>query len=58
MVVGDAPGANEDETGRPFVGAAGQLLTKILGAINLASEAQQPDTSRRIGASHVRFAGA
>jgi uracil-DNA glycosylase len=35
VVVGEAPGATEDETGRPFVGQAGQLLTKILGAINL-----------------------
>lgn len=35
MCVGEGPGANEDETGRPFVGAAGQLLTKILAAINL-----------------------
>ena len=38
MVVGEAPGASEDETGRPFVGAAGQLLTKILGAIKLERE--------------------
>lgn len=33
--VGEAPGANEDVEGRPFVGEAGQLLTKILGAIQL-----------------------
>ena len=38
VVVGEAPGATEDETGRPFVGAAGQLLTKILAAINLPRE--------------------
>jgi DNA polymerase len=38
MLVGEAPGATEDETGRPFVGAAGQLLTKILAAIELARE--------------------
>lgn len=38
VVVGEAPGQTEDETGRPFVGAAGQLLTKILAAINLARE--------------------
>ncbi len=30
MVVGEGPGAEEDRTGRPFVGAAGQLLDKIL----------------------------
>jgi len=38
MCVGEAPGATEDETGRPFVGAAGQLLTKILAAIDLKRE--------------------
>jgi uracil-DNA glycosylase len=38
MCVGEAPGATEDETGRPFVGAAGQLLTKILAAIDLRRE--------------------
>jgi DNA polymerase len=35
MVVGEAPGATEDEQGLPFVGAAGQLLTKILAAVDL-----------------------
>ena len=38
VCVGEAPGANEDATGRPFVGQAGQLLTKILAAINLQRE--------------------
>lgn len=38
MCVGEAPGASEDETGRPFVGAAGALLTKILAAIDLERE--------------------
>lgn len=38
MCVGEAPGATEDETGRPFVGAAGQLLTKILAAVDLTRE--------------------
>jgi uracil-DNA glycosylase family 4 len=38
MIVGEAPGANEDQQGVPFVGQAGQLLTKIIGAINLARE--------------------
>jgi DNA polymerase len=38
VCVGEAPGENEDKTGRPFVGAAGQLLTKILAAINLSRE--------------------
>jgi len=32
MLVGEAPGASEDEAGRPFVGAAGRLLTAVLEA--------------------------
>jgi DNA polymerase len=35
MFVGEAPGADEDEQGIPFIGRAGQLLTKIIEAINL-----------------------
>jgi DNA polymerase len=35
MFVGEAPGAEEDEQGMPFVGKAGQLLTKIIEAIDL-----------------------
>ena len=38
MFVGEAPGADEDVQGVPFVGRAGQLLTKIIEAIDLARE--------------------
>lgn len=38
MVVGEGPGAVEDETGRPFVGRAGELLTEILAAIEWPRE--------------------
>lgn len=38
MFVGEAPGADEDATGRPFVGRAGQLLTKMIEAIGLKRE--------------------
>jgi DNA polymerase len=38
VCVGEAPGAKEDATGRPFIGQAGQLLTKILAAIDLTRE--------------------
>ena len=38
VCVGEAPGASEDATGRPFVGEAGKLLTKILEAIKLSRE--------------------
>jgi len=35
MIVGEGPGQKEDELGKPFVGDAGQLLNKMLAAINL-----------------------
>lgn len=38
MFIGEAPGADEDEQGRPFVGRAGQLLTKIIEAMGLKRE--------------------
>jgi uracil-DNA glycosylase len=38
MFVGEAPGADEDEQGMPFVGKSGQLLTKIIEAIELRRE--------------------
>ena len=38
MFVGEAPGADEDRQGEPFVGAAGQLLTKIIEAIGLTRQ--------------------
>ncbi|MBI3048794.1 MAG: uracil-DNA glycosylase [Acidobacteria bacterium] len=38
MFVGEAPGADEDIQGEPFVGRAGQLLTKIIEAIGLRRE--------------------
>ncbi len=38
MLIGEAPGADEDAQGLPFVGKAGQLLTKILESINIKRE--------------------
>jgi len=38
MLIGEAPGADEDAQGEPFVGRAGQLLNKILEAINFKRE--------------------
>lgn len=38
MFVGEAPGADEDAQGRPFVGRAGQLLTKMIEAMGLARD--------------------
>ena len=38
MFVGEGPGADEDQQGEPFVGAAGQLLTKIIEAMKMTRE--------------------
>lgn len=38
MIIGEAPGFNEDKQGEPFVGEAGQLLDKIMDAINFKRE--------------------
>lgn len=38
MFVGEGPGADEDRSGRPFVGAAGQLLDKMIAAMGLRRE--------------------
>lgn len=38
MLVGEAPGADEDRIGRPFVGASGQLLDRMLASIGLSRE--------------------
>ncbi|MEM7114752.1 MAG: uracil-DNA glycosylase [Chloroflexota bacterium] len=37
MIVGEAPGTEEDRQGKPFMGRSGQLLDKILAAVNLDS---------------------
>jgi DNA polymerase len=39
LLIGEGPGREEDRLGRPFVGAAGQLLDKMLAAIGLARDA-------------------
>jgi DNA polymerase len=38
LVIGEGPGADEDRLGRPFVGKAGQLLDRMLGAVGLSRE--------------------
>lgn len=38
MIIGEAPGADEDRLGKPFVGRSGQLLDKMLKSINLSRE--------------------
>lgn len=39
MIIGEGPGAEEDRTGRPFVGRAGELLNKQINAMGLSREA-------------------
>lgn len=61
MIIGEAPGADEDEQGLPFVGKAGQLLTKIIEAIDLKRDEVfianilkcRPPNNRRPQASEV-----
>jgi DNA polymerase len=38
MIIGEAPGRDEDRTGKPFVGAAGQLLDRMFAAIDMGRE--------------------
>ena len=42
LILGEAPGREEDLEGRPFVGAAGQLLNRMLAAIGLSRDAPDP----------------
>jgi uracil-DNA glycosylase len=43
MIVGEAPGEQEDRQGEPFVGQAGKLLDHMLRALGLARDAEQPE---------------
>jgi len=45
MVIGEAPGRDEDRQGLPFVGRAGQLLDKMFAAIGLSRTAEDPDSA-------------
>jgi DNA polymerase len=45
MIVGEAPGREEDQQGKPFVGRAGQLLDRMLAAIGLDRASEDPATS-------------
>ena len=44
LVLGEAPGADEDREGRPFVGRAGQLLDRMFAAIGLSRSSSDPAT--------------
>jgi uracil-DNA glycosylase len=51
MIVGEAPGAEEDREGLPFVGRAGQLLDRMLDAIGLSR--RQPDPGQAVYITNV-----
>ena len=51
MILGEAPGRDEDIQGKPFVGRAGQLLDRMLAAIGLARDA--PDIGRAVYISNI-----
>jgi uracil-DNA glycosylase family 4 len=51
MVVGEAPGRDEDRIGRPFVGPAGQLLDRMLAAIG--RDRADPDPARAVYITNV-----
>lgn len=51
MLIGEAPGADEDRLGKPFVGVSGQLLDKILKCIDL--ERTYADSARSIYISNI-----
>ena len=51
MIIGEAPGEEEDAQGRPFVGRAGQLLDRMLGAIGMGRDV--PDATRAVYIGNV-----
>lgn len=48
MVIGEAPGEQEDRAGEPFVGPAGQLLDRMLAALGLSRAADGDDPARQV----------
>ncbi len=54
MIVGEAPGEQEDQSGEPFVGAAGQLLDRMLSAVGLGRAADADgDPARQVFIANV-----
>ena len=45
MIVGEAPGREEDRTGKPFVGPAGQMLDRMFAAIGLSRTSDEPEAA-------------
>ena len=57
MVIGEAPGENEDRQGQPFVGQAGKLLDAMLAAIGLSRQAGDAIDSEAAGADQAGAGG-
>ena len=57
MVIGEAPGENEDRQGQPFVGQAGKLLDNMLAAIGLSRQVGDTMNSVAAGVDSVRADG-
>ena len=57
MIVGEAPGENEDRQGQPFVGQAGRLLDNMLAAVGRSRQAGIAPDSIAVGAVGVRVDG-
>ncbi len=55
MFIGEAPGRDEDEQGKPFVGRSGQFLDRMLAAIGLSRHSTIP---QRLPSSPMSFTGA
>ena len=53
MFIGEAPGADEDARGEPFVGRAGQLLTRIIETMGFARERRLHRQRSQIAARHA-----
>jgi len=51
MIIGEAPGRDEDMQGKPFVGRAGQLLDRMLAAIDMGRD--QPDPGRAVYITNI-----
>ena len=45
MIVGEAPGREEDREGKPFIGRAGQMLDKMFAAVGLSRHEEQPESA-------------
>jgi DNA polymerase len=48
MVIGEAPGEQEDREGEPFVGASGQLLDRMLAALGVSRDAEGKEPARQV----------